>query len=254
MEQGGGRGNECRRETFFPCHSHAHSVFIVHLAPAQSRAGWRFFIPAAKPPADEPFAWEPFIFRMFRDSFRSLLPLCGARCGVRVGGHLFPAWAPFAQSPRFVSTVMNSRITGSRGGLDVGFGSDCFILSVSSLWGRTWWRKHTQSLLFVSCFFQNSELQPSVFPEWQSFSNATLYLACTAAYLAPVPSAICPDRCAAPQIPRLLCILLSSCPKLGGSKVEASVKLSQTNEDAHWSVVCVCAAVRWDCTVTLPWV
>lgn len=92
------------------------------------------------------------------------------------------------------------------------------------------------------------------FPGWQSFSNAKLYLACTAAYLAPVPSAICPHRCSASHMPSLLCFLLSSCPKLGGTEVEASVKLSQTNEDAHWSVVCVCAAVRWDCTVRLPWV
>lgn len=35
-----------------------------------------------------------------------------------------------------------------------------------------------------------------------------------------------------------VCSPLSSCPKLGGSEVETSVKLSQTNEDAHWSVLC----------------
>lgn len=113
--------------------------------------------------------------------------------------------------------------------------SECFISSFSFFWGR-----QTQGVTFVCYLCFSKFLQLNVFPEWHSFSNAKLYLACTAAYLGPVPSAICPDRCTASQIPLLLCILLSSCPKLGGSKVEASVKLSQTNEDAHWSVVCVC--------------
>lgn len=126
----------------------------------------------------------------------------------------------------------------------------CFLhLSFSDFWGKNRCRKQTDSFM-VSIFL----LLTGIVPELQSLRNAKLYLACTAAYLAPVPSAICPDRCTTSHIPLLLCILLSSCPNLGGSEVEASVKLSQTNEDAQWSVVCVCATVRWDCTITLPWV
>lgn len=124
------------------------------------------------------------------------------------------------------------------------FEVNAFFFLVLSFGGRFNGINNMGSLLFVTYVFQKSptffELQPCVFPVWQSFSNAKLYLACTAAYLALVPSAICPDRCTTSQTPLLLCILLSSCPKLGGSKVEVSVKLSQTNEDAHWSVVCVC--------------
>lgn len=188
--------------SFFPFHSHAHCVFLVHTSLQTGR--------------DRLSVWEHRIF-FFAVSWLppkpSVFSLYGVRCSVKVGGHLFPAWSPFAQSPGFVSTVMNTRNTDCRAGSSE---YKLYFFSVF-LFFFFFLHKPTGSLLFAtsvfffsfSKFLQVVLLQPSVFPEWQSLSNAKLYLACTAAHLAPVPSAICPDRC--PASPTF-CSCVFCCP------------------------------------------
>ncbi len=96
------------------------------------------------------FCARTFHFSQFHDSFRSRLLLYGVRCSVRVGGHLFPAWSPFAQSAGFVLTVMNSINSGCRGGFDLGDYrmNECFISSFSFLWKTNTWGHFCLLLMF----------------------------------------------------------------------------------------------------------
>lgn len=76
----------------------------VHFTPTYRPERCDIFYPAVKAPAETSFFCENLsFFTLFTTPSEALLN--GVRCSERVGGHLFPARSPSAQSPRFVSAV-----------------------------------------------------------------------------------------------------------------------------------------------------
>lgn len=161
-------------ETFFPFHSHAHGVFYnpLHTSSQTNHVSSDgdercdiFLSQQSSRQQARAFCVRTFHFSQFRDPFWSLLLLYGVRCSVRVGGHLFPAWSPFAQSPAFVFAVMNRRGAGCRG-FDSG---RCFVSSFSLLSGETSTWGH---FCLLRMFFK---IPPKCFTPAQCFPRVTLF-------------------------------------------------------------------------------
>ena len=197
------RRTQNERVSFFPFHSHAHCVFLVHTSLQTGR--------------DRLSVWEHRIFFLqFHDSHQSLLCSPCMESGVVwrwvaiCSLHDLPLLKVPGLSPQWWTRGI---LTAELGVLSTSF---IFSLSFFSfLFSFFFAQTHRVTFICYFCFFSFSKflqvvlLQPSVFPEWQSLSNAKLYLACTAAHLAPVPSAICPDRC--PASPTF-CSCVFCCP------------------------------------------
>lgn len=111
MEKGGDQDTHVMRERERESFSSIPLVTCtrclkVHFTPTYRPERCDIFYPAVKAPAETSVFCENLsFFTLFTTPSEALLN--GVRCSERVGGHLFPARSPFAQSPRFVSAVMS---------------------------------------------------------------------------------------------------------------------------------------------------